>query len=160
MKITIDPKLRTPVYQQIVDEVKRLVGSGTVRPGDRMASVRELSRALGVNPATVAKAYRELVREGLLRTTSTSGTFVGGAAGRLSPELSRAKIDRALDRFFAEVAACELGEKEIAAAFRRRLGEFASGRTARPLRARQEAAPAREPSAPRRAAATQDWAVW
>ena len=146
MKIMIDPDLRTPVYQQIIDEVKRLVGSGTVKPGDRMASVRELSRTLGVNPATVAKAYRELVREGLLRTTSTSGTFVGGAAGRLSPELSRAKIARALDHFFAEVAACELDQKEIADAFRRRLGEVASGRTVRPLRETP--------------AAAQDWAVW
>jgi len=154
MKITIDPDLRSPVYQQIVDEVKRLIGSGSVTPGDRMPSVRELSRTLGVNPATVAKAYRELVREGLLRTTSTSGTFVGGAASRLSPELSRAKIDRALDRFFAEVAACELDEQEIAAAFRRRLGELASGRTV------PTAAAPREAPVARRAKTAQDWAVW
>ncbi len=154
MKITIDPELRTPVYQQIIDEVKRLVGSSAVQPGDRMASVRELSHTLSVNPATVAKAYRELVREGLLRTTSKSGTFVGSAKGRLSPEASRKKITKALDLFFAEIAPCELDEEEINAAFQRRLGDFMTGRHGKPRPDKDEVARAR------RVTTAEDWAVW
>jgi GntR family transcriptional regulator len=154
MNITIDPELRMPVYQQIVDEVKRLVGSGSVRPGERIASVRELSATLGVNPATVAKAYRELVREGLLHTTSKSGTFVGSATPRLSPEASRAKLARALDHFFAELAACGLDDDEISAAFQRRLADLRAGREAAPPPA------PRKPARIRRAPSGKDWAVW
>ncbi|MBN1916796.1 MAG: GntR family transcriptional regulator [Verrucomicrobia bacterium] len=153
MKITIDPALRTPVYQQIVDEVKRLVGSGGVEPGARVASVRELSQVLGVNPATVAKAYRELVHEGLLRTTSKSGTFVEHARPRLSPEASRRKLIRALDRLFAELAPCDLDETELQSEFERRIDEFAAKRAAVPPAA-DEVARAR------RATSTEDWAVW
>jgi GntR family transcriptional regulator len=154
MKITIDPQLRTPVYRQIVDEVKRLVGSGVLRPGDRVDSVRELSHALGVNPATVAKAYRDLVSEGVLRTTSKSGTFVG-AGGGLSPEASRARVAEALDRFLAEVAACSLDAGEIVAAVQRRLGELAATSDRKPPSpVEPKASPARQ-TAPR-----DDWAVW
>jgi len=153
MKISIDPVLRTPVYQQIIDEVKRLVGSGNVAAGERVPSVRELSHTLGINPATVAKAYRELVREGLLRTTSTSGTFVEQARPRLTPEVSRRRLMQALDGLFAELAPCDLDETEIQAEFERRLADFASSRSAAPPAA-DEVARAR------RATSTEDWAVW
>jgi GntR family transcriptional regulator len=155
MKITVDPQLRTPLYRQIADEVKRLVGSGALRPGERIASVRELSAALGVNPATAAKAYRELADEGVLRTTSKSGTFVGGETGRLSPEASSTRIAQALDRFFAEIAACRLDEEQIADAFERRLGELVSARAGEPLR-QVEHEVTRTP----RVRAADDWAVW
>ena len=154
MKITIDPTLRAPVYQQIVDEVKRLVGSGAVAPGERVASVRELSQMLGVNPATVAKAYRELVHEGLLRTTSKSGTFVEQARPRLSPEVSRRRLAQALDRLFAELAPCDLDETKVQAEFEHRLADFASSRAAAPPPTEDAVARAR------RATATEDWAVW
>jgi GntR family transcriptional regulator len=155
MKITVDPGLRTPVYQQIVDEVKRLVGSGALRSGERMASVRELGRALGVNPATVAKAYAELVSEGLLRAGSTSGTFVGPAQERPAPEAARARLERALDQLLAEIAACGLDEAQVRAAFERRLSEFEAGRREAP-----QAGEAARPAGPRRTRATGDWAVW
>ena len=132
MRISIDPELRTPLHQQIVDELKRLVRSGAVQPGATMPSVRELSHTLGVEPDTVAQAYRELAREGLLRTAGTSRAFVGTAGGRLSRGASRVRITRALDSFFAQIAACDLDEEEINAAFQRRLADFASGRRGRP----------------------------
>jgi GntR family transcriptional regulator len=154
MNVTINPQLRTPVYQQIVNEVKRLIGAGALPAGDRIASVRELSHTLGINPATVAKAYRELVCAGLLRTSAKSGTFVGTGRAPLSPEVSRARLDEALDRFFAEIAACEPDQQEISARFQRRLADFVAGRRARPQPAERQAAPARPATTP------EDWAVW
>jgi GntR family transcriptional regulator len=155
MNVTIDPQLRTPVYQQIVNEVKRLIGAGALRPGDRIPSVRELSHTLGINPATAAKAYRELVDAGLLRTSAKSGTFVGSGPASLSPETARARLDEALDRFFAEIAACGPDHHEISTRFQRRLADFVAGRQAAgPQAPGHHAAPAPPATAPK------DWAVW
>ncbi len=160
MNVTIDPQLRTPVYQQIVNEVKRLIGAGALRPGDRIPSVRELSHTLGINPATAAKAYRELVSAGLLRTSAKSGTFVGSGPASLSPEIARARLDEALDRFFAEIAACAPDHHEISTRFQRRLADFVAGRQAgRPQPAGRQAPGHQADSAPP-ATAPKDWAVW
>jgi GntR family transcriptional regulator len=132
MRISIDPELRTPVHQQIVDEVKRLVGAGVVQPGATMPSVRELSHTLGIEPDVVAHAYRELAREGLLHTPGKKRAVVRAAGRRLTRAASRVRLTWALDSFFARLAVCELDEEEINAAFQRRLAEFRSGGSARP----------------------------
>lgn len=76
MLISIDPQLRQPIYQQIVDEVRRGRVLGTLVPGDALPSVRQLAADLGINPNTVKQAYRELEREGLVLMRRGQGTFV------------------------------------------------------------------------------------
>lgn len=76
MLISIDAQLRQPIYQQIVDEVRRGRVLGTLAPGDALPSVRQLAADLGINPNTVKQAYRELEREGLVLMRRGQGTFV------------------------------------------------------------------------------------
>ncbi|WP_409484514.1 GntR family transcriptional regulator [Arsenicicoccus dermatophilus] len=76
MEIEIDPLSATPIYQQIRDQVVEAIGSGRLRRGDALASVRSVAGAFGINPATVAKAYDLLRSEGLVATNAKSGTFV------------------------------------------------------------------------------------
>lgn len=64
--ILVDPSSGIPVYRQLIDQVKLLVASGALRPGDALPSTRALSAQLGVNPMTVSKAYGLLEREGLV----------------------------------------------------------------------------------------------
>ncbi len=64
MEIRIDAAARQPIYRQIVQQVREGVARGRLRAEERLPSVRELSRALVVNPNTVARAYSELEREG------------------------------------------------------------------------------------------------
>lgn len=64
--ILVDPSSGIPVYRQLIDQVKLVVASGALRPGDALPSTRALSAQLGVNPMTVSKAYGLLEREGLV----------------------------------------------------------------------------------------------
>lgn len=74
--LSVRPEDPRPIYVQIVDEVRRAVVRGTLKPGDSLPSVRELARRLKVNPTTIQQAYRELDHEGLARSERGRGTFV------------------------------------------------------------------------------------
>src|SRR4051812_46973364 len=76
MQIHLDPSDGVPIYLQIVQQVRYLVASGRLSPGEELPPIRALAERLVVNPNTVARAYRELEREGLLHKRSTTGTFV------------------------------------------------------------------------------------
>jgi GntR family transcriptional regulator len=72
----IDRSGGTPIYRQLVEQVRQAVASGVLRPGDRLPSVRELVIELAVNPNTVARAYQELEREGVIETPRGRGSYV------------------------------------------------------------------------------------
>ena len=75
--ITVDLKSGVPIYRQIIDGVKSAMATGTLAPGDRLPTVRQLAVDLSVNPNTVSRAYTELELTGLVETHMGSGTFVG-----------------------------------------------------------------------------------
>ncbi len=66
----------SPIYVQIMEELKLMIARGILKPGDRVAPVRELALSAGVNPNTMQKALSELAREGYFYSESTSGRFV------------------------------------------------------------------------------------
>jgi GntR family transcriptional regulator len=75
--ISVDLKSGVPIYRQIIDQVKSAIATGTLGPGDRLPTVRQLSVDLSVNPNTVSRAYNELELTGLVETQQGSGTFIG-----------------------------------------------------------------------------------
>lgn len=91
----VDPHSSVPVFEQIVHEVKAAVASGALRPGEPIPSVRKLAVDILVNPNTVAKAYRDLEREGVIYTRKGLGLFV-------SAGVEPACREEMLDRFRAE----------------------------------------------------------
>ncbi len=76
----------TPLYQQVIDQVRHRILSGRLIAGDEMPAIRTLAADLRVNPNTIARAYRELAAEGLLEVRRTRGTFVAGIDPALSAE--------------------------------------------------------------------------
>ena len=66
MLFTVDPQDDVPVYRQLMEQVKFLIASGQLAPGDALPSTRALSSELGVNPMTISKAYSYLERNGVL----------------------------------------------------------------------------------------------
>lgn len=74
--ISIDFQSRTPIYEQIINQVERLISLGVYKPKEQMPSIRELAMTLGINPNTVKKAYEELENRGDIITISTKGTFI------------------------------------------------------------------------------------
>lgn len=84
MQLHISPKDGTPIYAQIVGQVKRLVAAGRLRPHEELPPVRVLAGQLVVNPNTVARAYRELESSGVVYTRQGSGTFVAEGGSPLA----------------------------------------------------------------------------
>ena len=70
-----------PIYEQLSHNVTRLTDSGVLKPHDRLPSVRSLAVELGINPNTVAKAYRELETRGFIYSVYGKGSFVAERAG-------------------------------------------------------------------------------
>lgn len=98
MRVLIDNADARPIYLQIMDEIRRGIVLGTLRSEDALPSVRQLAVELRVNPNTVAQAYRELEREGVVYVRRGQGTFVAPveADGEDRRSLLRGVAERAL----------------------------------------------------------------
>jgi GntR family transcriptional regulator len=80
MIIRPNPSLGVPIYLQLVEQVKHAIEIGALRPGDQLPSIRPLAEELVINANTVAKAYRELEREGVVELRQGAGAFVAARA--------------------------------------------------------------------------------
>ena len=76
MYITIDERDRRPIYQQVVDEIKGLIARRELEVGSSLPPVRQVADDLGVNLNTIAFAYRQLQKEGLIKVRHGSGAIV------------------------------------------------------------------------------------
>ncbi|MFR1765943.1 MAG: GntR family transcriptional regulator [Lachnospira sp.] len=89
----IDVMSRTPVYEQIIGQVKEWVLTGILKEGDKLPSVRGLSVKLSINPNTIQKAYTELDRTGIIITVPGKGSFIAPEAVKIVSANSREKTD-------------------------------------------------------------------
>lgn len=76
--IKINPGGSKPLYEQIIDSIKSDYVKGFLKSGDEIPSVRKLAMQLSVTPNTVAKAYQELERDGVIVTIRGKGTYISG----------------------------------------------------------------------------------
>jgi GntR family transcriptional regulator len=76
LAISLSPASDVPIFRQITQQVHRAVSMGRVSVGEQLPAVRVLAEELVINPNTVARAYQELIREGLLESRSGRGVFV------------------------------------------------------------------------------------
>jgi len=86
----VDPHTGVPIYLQLIEQVKRSVALGVLSPGERLPTVKQLATDLTVNPNTIARAYRELERDGVIETSVGRGSFIrqSGAGERAAADLS------------------------------------------------------------------------
>ena len=124
----MDKKLKEnmPIYVQIMNRVREAIAAGELKPGDKIASVRDLAAVFEVNPNTMQRALTELEREGLLLSERTQGRYVTSdakAIGELRKDIAR----QAADSFRREMAALGFNEEEMMDFFRERLLYIGSG---------------------------------
>jgi len=95
--ISVDYRSRTPLYQQLVDNIEDLAARGFLGPDSQLPSVRALAMELSINPNTIQRAYTELERRGVIYSLAGRGSFVCG-----SPDaLLQAKRERLLTQLAA-----------------------------------------------------------
>lgn len=102
MQIHITTADGVPIYQQIVNQVKYLVASGRLSPGDEMPPIRVLAERLIVNPNTVARAYRELEAAGVVQKRRTAGTYVSEQGSPLARKERLKILTERVDALLAE----------------------------------------------------------
>jgi GntR family transcriptional regulator len=109
-----------PIYLQIVQQIKTLVASGRLMPGEELPAIRVLAEQLVINANTVARAYRELAEAGVLANRRTAGTYVAdGASPRARTQCLDALAERA-DALLIEARLLNVGVEEIIDLIRQR----------------------------------------
>jgi len=125
----LDPRSGVPTYVQLVQQVKEALRLGVLDVGDQLPTVREVVADLAINPNTVAKAYRDLEREGLVVARQGRGTFV---ASTLAPASLRhhEELRAELERWLRAALAAGLDEESIRALISATLRESLARRVA------------------------------
>lgn len=122
--IDIATGAHTPIYRQIVDQVRMAAATGSLPAGHAMPSVRALAERLVVNPNTVAKAYGELVRDGVLESRQGRGLFVAERRQLFSKAERGRRLRLALDAFTHEAVFLDFTAQEIRQALEEKLEEL------------------------------------
>ena len=102
MQIRIDNASGRPVYQQIIDQIKRDIALRRLTLDEKLPTVRQLAARLAINPNTIAKAYRQLEQEGIIVTKPGSGAFVANLDSNLSRAVKKRLISAELERIAVE----------------------------------------------------------
>lgn len=114
LDLRLDPGSGVARYLQLVHQVKHALRLGTLRPGDRLPTAREVVDKLAINPNTVLKAYRELEREGLVVGRPGLGTFVRRSLGGASVA-EHARLREQLTGWVREAREAGLEAEDVAA---------------------------------------------
>lgn len=107
-----------PVYRQLMDQIGHYVAGGALTPGDQLPSIRELAKALAVNPTTIVKAYGELAHEGLIEILHGRGAFVATSAPVWPPERRRERLQTLASQLAVESRQMGASDTEAFAALR------------------------------------------
>jgi GntR family transcriptional regulator len=124
IEFQIDPTSRAPIYRQVTSQVKEAVARGHLASGERLPSVRELSRTLVVNPNTIAKAFNELEREGVVHARPGMGYFIAGNGSELAREIRERRLADTVDRLLTEAVHLGFSAEEVTELIERKSAEF------------------------------------
>ena len=112
MILSVDPTRALPVYEQVREQIRRMIAAGTLAPGMRLPTIRQLAADLGLAKGTIERAYELLEGDAVIERHGRNGTFVSEAA-----LLSRREVTAGLDTAAEQlvIAARQLGADEEAA---------------------------------------------
>jgi GntR family transcriptional regulator len=105
-----------PIYRQIIQHIRRGIVQGQLSLGEQLPAVRVLAEALVVNPNTVARAYQELIRDGLLESRSGVGVFVAEKKRQVFSKVERERrLETAIEQLLYEALLLDFSLPEVRA---------------------------------------------
>jgi GntR family transcriptional regulator len=113
MQIHISTADGVPIYQQIVNQIKYLVSSGRLTPGEELPPIRSLAEKLVINPNTVARAYRELESAGIVEKRRTAGTYVSDQGSPLARRERLKILTERIDALLAEARQMDIAFEDV-----------------------------------------------
>src|SRR5437899_1996341 len=113
MQLHISAHDGVPIYLQIVNQVKYLVASGRLKPGEELPPIRVLAEQLLINPNTVVRAYRELETAGVVTKRRTAGTYVSAAGSPLARRERLKILTERIDALLAEARQMDISTDEL-----------------------------------------------
>jgi GntR family transcriptional regulator len=128
VQLKLAPASPIPMYLQIVEQVRRAVASGSLQADDEMPSVRALASEHLINPNTVARAYLELEREGLLSKRRGAGTYVAHDAAGLRDAQRTRIVTGLIDKAVAAARDFGWAPEQTRKAFEERLNHAGTER--------------------------------
>lgn len=120
MDIHISPHDGVPIYLQIANQVKYLIASSRLAPGEELPAIRVLAERLVVNPNTVARAYRELEVAGVVTKRRTAGTYVSDSGSPLARRERLKILTERVVALLAEARQLGVGTDEVVRLIRQR----------------------------------------
>lgn len=113
MDIIISNSSANPIYEQIVQQIKKEILTGELQEGDALPSIRSLAKELQISVITTKRAYAELEREGLIETVGGKGSFVAGQNKELLREKRLSILEEKLAEVIEEAKLLQISRQEL-----------------------------------------------
>jgi len=124
MQFRIDNASDRPVYQQIMDQIKRDIALGRLIKNEKLPTVRQLASQIALNPNTIAKAYRQLEQEGIIVTKAGAGAFVANLDSNLSRSVRKKLISAELERIAVDAFHMQIDSQTLSEWFNNTVVKF------------------------------------
>lgn len=128
MRLQVQFDLGQPVYAQIMDQIKAAAASGALLPGEPLPGIRPLAEQLRINRNTVAKAYLELEREGVIETRPGRGCFLRDGQTRFRKAARTEMLLPQVDSLVVQAHHLQIDDEELLSLVRGRVDHFRNAR--------------------------------
>jgi GntR family transcriptional regulator len=125
MQLHVDFKSGTPVYLQLVDQIRNAAASGGLRAGEPLPGIRPLAEELRVNRNTIAKAYAELESQGVIENIQGKGCFLKEVGSLLTKSARNDLLIQEIDRAIVAAHHLQISDADLLALVKKRLEVFA-----------------------------------
>ncbi|MEN1968655.1 GntR family transcriptional regulator [Lentibacillus sp. N15] len=113
MLIHLSPNNPKPMYEQVVDEIERLIATGIMAPGEMLPSIRALSKELMTSGITIRRAYQELERSGFIYTRAGKGSFVSSLSETKLTQWKMSQVQEPLRESIQRAKNLQLSEAQF-----------------------------------------------
>lgn len=124
MNIIINNSSMTPIYEQIVSQMKEKIMTGQLKPDTMLPSVRTLSKDLRISALTVKKAYDAMEQEGYIVTVHGKGSFVANMNPNIALEEKQKEVEKLFEQGIRKARECGMSTEDTQELFQVVLGDF------------------------------------